>query len=510
MAISPFRNSVTNGLVDLAQSLEAEHQVRLGRYRRLWRFYHGQSFDHRHIDTDETLVDLNFARKIADKHVAFLFRQPFKVTIPDDPQTPESETDDRAFVVRALNRAWKANNIMSFCTEMGQMGSVTGDVFVRVSWQDNVVFGKPFPRADVLPSRYVFPYFDGPHGIDRKHMSSCLVVYPRYADDRQSSEYRDQAGPLNTKSIILSAEHWFPDRVLRWDEGASVPREEPNPFGVIPIVHVANFPNVGSFYGQSDIEDALGAIREFNEKMTDVSDVINYHGSPITIVEGARVERLERGANRVWSIPEGSKAYNLALEGDLAASMQYINLLRKAMHELGSVPEDSLGGDTGVQTGAALALRYQVTLERRAVKMAMYGEGLTMVNRLFLKLLELKDDDFYQEFQLLDEANRYETEIVFGPALPRDESIELDNSKKRVEVGVSSRRAEMERMGLSQTQVKRVDDEWFEDKKRIAEIEAKTQRAEQDPTKRSGNPDPSRPSPDVNGEKRSQAAERSK
>lgn len=57
------------------------------------------------------------------------------------------------------------------------MGSITGDVFVRVSWEDSDPIETPYARVDVLPSQYVFPSFGGPHGVDRKRVNSVLVLF---------------------------------------------------------------------------------------------------------------------------------------------------------------------------------------------------------------------------------------------------------------------------------------------------------------------------------------------
>ena len=65
-------------------------------------------------------------------------------------------------------------------------------------------------------------------------------------------------------------------------------------------------------WGQSDIWDIIPLNRELNEKMTEVSDIINYHAAPVTIITGAKASQLERGPKKVWAgLPKDSQVFNL-------------------------------------------------------------------------------------------------------------------------------------------------------------------------------------------------------
>ena len=62
-----------------------------------------------------------------------------------------------------------------------------------------------------------------------------------------------------------------------------------------------------------------------------IQDVIGYHGSPTTILKGAKISELEKGAGRVWSVPADADVKNLELEGDLGASNAFLDRLTSAM-----------------------------------------------------------------------------------------------------------------------------------------------------------------------------------
>jgi len=133
---------------------------------------------------------------------------------------------------------------------------------------------------------------------------------------------------------------------------------------------------------------------------------------------------------------------------------------------------------------------------------------------MFLRLQEKADPTFRKKLGAL-KGSKYRNDLVFPSPLPRDESMELDKSKKRFDMGITSKRRELEKLeGLSQSAIDKVLKDAAEEREQELEQEArfgaKFLDNEQDPDKRSGNEDPKRPDPEVQGTKVSQKAEDSK
>ncbi len=520
LSFTPFGSKDSN-VYQLITANELEHNDRLRRYREAWRFYKGDHWSWSR-DQNEPFVTINYCQAFVDVLVNFLFKSGFKVQIPDDPATEENEQQQKEFVRLMLQETWRCNKEELLAFEMGQMGSVTGDVFLRVSWEDKDPLEKSYARVDVLPSQYVFPKFGGPYGVDRKVVENVLVLFPKYkAGEAPNPFFDDMRGKRGMQDVEFYAERWWPDKVEVWDPVSEAPAEvRPNPLGEIPIVHIPNYPIAGEYYGRSDLADIMDLQREYNEKATDISDVINYHGSPVTIVTGAKLTTLERGANRMWGLPEGANVSNLALSGELNASLDYLDRIKTAMHEIGGIPEGILGNSVGNPSGVAVAMRYLPLVEKRNVKIQTYGYGLRLCNRLIMKLTALMDDEFGKEFNKLDDMNKYQNDIKFPDPLPRDESIELDKAQKRLELGLSTRKMELERLGYSQAEITRIMDDFDAEKMRDAEQEfeigmkfapepmeeeAGDGEGGQSPDN-PGNPDPEQPNPEVQSEKKSISA----
>lgn len=152
--------------------------------------------------------------------------------------------------------------------------------------------------------------------------------------------------------------------------------------------------------------------------------------------------------------------------------MDYLDRIKKAMHEIGGVPEIALTSNiNNRETGASVSMRYMPMLESRQVKVQTYGAGLRLINRLIMKITALANNDFGRAFDLLNENNKYRNEIIFPSPLPRDESIELDRATKRLDLGLSSKRFEMQKMGMSQREIEKIKEDIEEEREELAELE---------------------------------------
>jgi hypothetical protein len=452
------------------QDLSLDHQRRLQKYREYWLYYLGKHWSYQRDPGDKTIT-INYSRRIVDIGNDFTFKKGFLVKIPDDPATVENEREDREFVRQMLEETWRKNNKALWILDAGQQGGVTGDVFARVSWEASDELEDPYARVDVIPSHLVFPEFGGPTGVDRKKLKRVLVLSPVYEKTREVRRTASIFPPtISRMEVVMYYEDWTapeygidgtlikPAMVQNFRNNEPLGPPRINPLGEIPIVHIANYPLSGEFFGVSDLVDLTELNRELNEKITDISDIINYHGSPVTILNGAKIQNLERGANRIWGLPENATAHNLELSGDLSASTKHWRTLKESMLEIGGIPEEVLGKLQAGEnlSGVALAIRYMPLMEKRNIKVLTYGTGLRRINRLIMKTTALADPVFGSKFDALTQGNKYRNEVIFPDPMPQDEGIELEKSRARLDLRLSTRRLELEREGKSQAEIDRI------------------------------------------------------
>ena len=506
----------SNSYLDLdilyADVSEIEKQ-RAYKYKEFWKMYRGDQTEIDPENNDYTIPIVNYCDALVRRHVSFLFKNGFDIIIPDNPSTDIDESKDKDFIKVKLDETWQKNLKLNWIIECGVTGFVTGDVFIRASWEANDPFEDPFVRLDVIPSEFCFPEFGGPKGVDRKKMDKLTIIFPKYT--HMPSANQDPA-------VEIHKEVWTNEKVEYYINNTLIEvKAFTNELGEIPVIHIANYPIPGEYYGESDLKNITVLQKELNNKNTDISEIINYHGAPLTVFEGAKIGNIEIGPNRTISTPEGSKVYNLEIKGDLGANLSYLDRLQKYIFELTDTPDSAFGhGVNGSekQSAAALTMEYLPMMDKRLVKEGQYGVGFKKLNRLILVITEKFDNEFKKEMDALGNSNtRYKTEIVFPEPFPRDESLQLERIEKKIELGIMSRKSALMELGHGETKAQELLDEAMAEKKELMEMQMESQFAidsnklnlagknKGNPGNK-GNPNPKRPNPDVQSEKASLAA----
>ena len=440
ISISPL------GLVELADEEFEVHGPRLNRYSLNWAMYLGHHTAFRR-QTGEPQMVFNYYRAITDFIINFTFSKGVQYRSP-------KETE--AIVPDLLERVWEVdNNKATVLWEIGQQGSVSGDCFVKVayeeSWQDPAGMQHP-GRVRILPlnSSFCFPEF---HPHDRNRLIRFKLKYRFWGTSLEGTRQVYTYTEILTDDII---EEYINDELID---------SRPNPLGTIPVVHMPNIRISGSPWGLSDCNEMISLNRAYNETATDIADIINYHAAPVTVIIGAKASQLEKGANKVWGgLPKDARVENLEGGGQgLKGAMEYMTMLKRAMHEMTGVPETALGQSQPISntSGVALAIQFQPLMNRYHQKIVQYAYGLERVNELILRNLAVKEPETFtwnptsstipKPDQLLqldpNDPITYRTYIHFPPPLPLDKLIILNEIQSMLSLGLESKEGALRNLG---------------------------------------------------------------
>ena len=429
------------GVFELFSGLGLSEQRRLNEISEYWDFYLGDQW--RVVrEEGESLITFNYAKAIVDKSVSFLFGKGFRIQ-------PHKEVAQE--LKPLLDEVWEYNKKDILGVEIGQMGAITGDCFIKVSWEDpevddnGILYEEEYPdgkvRIDVLPTSSVFPVYSS---HDKDKMVSCTLQYAIL-----------EMG-INGKPVARMYKEVVTRDTISYYIDNELVEEIPNILREINIVQIKNIPLAGESRGQSDLKSIIPLQKELNAKVTDVSDIINYHSAPITIIQGAKSKNLEKGAKKVWGgLPKDAKVYNLELNSDLNASNSFISTIKTAIHELSNTPEDSLGGKSAVSntTGVALQIKYAPLLEKTWLKRQTYGGGIKDVCRLVIKLLRVKGSD--EERKLLNDLMAtsegikkvFDITVTFPDPLPKDEMVQLQIIAQKMNLGLEEPEGALKELG---------------------------------------------------------------
>lgn len=432
-------NIINPNLIAMEEALNSEDVSRLRKYLTEWNFYNG--FHWEDIpQTDKPQVTENWCRKFVNKFVEAEFNAGFTLKLNDEAEE---------IVLPFLKEVWGDNAEERTLHEIGQMKSVTGDAYLHILYEPKYIEGQLNPNFDdpfdfyekgrirliPVPSSICFPRYKD--GYDMYNMESCSIVFPIKRNPQILG-----ASNANTFDIV---KYVYTKDTIQIHRGGYLIAEERNPYGIIPIVHFKNVPLAGNQFGVSDLEDIIPLNVELNLKNSDISEILDYHASPVTAIFGARVSQLEKGANKVWGgLPKDAKIQNIELDSDLGASQNYKQGLQKSMFQIGSIPEIAMGGDLVANiSGVALSIAFMPLTDTVKAKWKCTKEAIKQVNNIILKI-------GIQE-ELLSVGNLkprqiYSQEVIGGELLPKDKVMELEQMQQELKMGLESRKNMMKRL----------------------------------------------------------------
>lgn len=472
--IENFRHRYDDGIEDSlnigklisAGNLTNEEVLFLKQVKEGWNFYEGYHWEGID-DLDTPQVTYNYCRPFVNKFVSFEFGKGFSISTPTEIEEEEVTVNDPKLEVDLgdeldgsddkvvqkektesdfLNDVWKDNNRDTLCIELGQTKSITGEAWVRVQYEYPEDLVDPFEkypngriRLSVVPTQFVFPRFND---HDKDKLEHLLIMYPIRTEKETGILFK-----RTSTTTIIYKEFWTNSEIIVYEGDKEVDRME-NPYGFIPFVQIKNFPIAGRTRGCGDLDDIIPLNVELNTKKSDISEVIDYHSAPITLVYGAKIGNLEKGANKVWGgLPKDAKVENLGLQGDLTASGNYVSQVKTSMCEIAGIPETVLGGASAISNTSGVALQYinLPLIERTRIKRNCSCAGLQSVNEyilfiaLYHGLIEKPEDISMKDFVC--------NEVTLPDTLPKDELMELQKIQQEMTLGIECRHGAMERAG---------------------------------------------------------------
>lgn len=438
-------NDVSNAnLIGLQGELDAKQSERLTRIRRYWNFYEGYHWEELE-EQEGSEMTVNYCRAFVNKYVAFELGSSFTYSTHKNTEdlvvTPDGKT-----LFEYIESVWIDNKQYNFSTEFGQMKSVTGESWVQIKYVP--AGGEPDPfnkypngriRLLLLPTHTVFPEYSE---HDRDRLVKVTVMYT-YEATEAPKFLRGKA----TKKRVIYKQVWTDTECTIYD-GDKPPITFINRYGFIPFVKTNNLDIAGKSEGLSDLEDLIPLNTMYNMKQSNMSEILDYHAAPITLVYGAKIGNLEKGANKLWGgMPKDAHVENLELNGDLSASRLFSENLKLSMCEVGGMPESTLGGAQAISNTSGVALQYMnlPLIDRTKIKRNNTEDGLERINEMML-LISLFEGLIYKPENIPLHEFLF-TEVTIPDTLPKDTLLELQQIQIEMSLGLEHRRGAMRRLG---------------------------------------------------------------
>lgn len=442
----------------------------LSKIKQAWDFYEGYHWEDID-DSDAIQVTFNYCKVFVNKFVSFELGKSFALNTSPEIENVEVTINDKKLefdldknkdgvlsdneknlkpIIREktlneyLDDVWNNNEKDVLLTEIGQTKSISGEAWVKISYEDDL--DDPFEeypngriRLTCVPTQYVFPKYDN---HDKNKLVSLLIMYPISIEKNNGLLFK-----RHSETVVLYKEFWTKNEIKVYHNNDLI-EEMKNDYSIIPFVQIKNFPVAGRKRGFGDLDDVIPLNIELNIKKSDVSEIIDYHAAPVTLVYGSKIGNLEKGAHKVWGgLPKDARVENLQLQGDLNASVNYINGVKTSLCEVASVPETVLGGASAISNTSGVALQYMnlPLIERTNIKRLCTKNGLQKINKYIIylsichKLIKKPDEISMKDF--------LKNDVKISDTLPKDELIELQKIQQEMLLGLECRHSAMQRLG---------------------------------------------------------------
>jgi len=424
----------------IPQQVRQMDAARLRRYAEHLAFYGGDQWPASTLRQKNRRLVFNYARAIVDKTASYVMSGlNFAVDPADD--TPEAAGRARA-AERALAAVYDANQLdqLDFDTEVDT--AVLGDGAYKVTWDA----AERRVRVTAPDVQGLFAWWAG------DDVSRVWRVASRYTIDAESA--RALYGAVLPKASMKASvpgqprgveivEVWTADAFELWADGARI-EQRGNPYGFIPFVIYPNLREPKRFWGVSDLPAIKEPVRELNRALTQLSMILELSGNPIAVLENvSESSDIAVMPGAVWELPERARAYLLDLlqGGGVKLHADYVDMVYRALHDLGESPRTAFGENRAGLSGVALNVELDPLLKKVARKRLIRAAAFRRRNEMVLRILQ-------QYAELAVDYAPYRSRIVWGSVLPLDRSRLVGDERVLVAAGIHSRRRAADELGV--------------------------------------------------------------
>jgi len=392
-----------------------------------WRFFTGKTTELKQYDY-ETLQKAYRQKKnvrtIINLSTSLMLSGWFEVLCEDE----EAQTRLNEFWVNQRKRLLHA----------GREGALFGNTYLGFEWQDEVVAKNIHPGA-------IAPIFS------------------------KAKPWEIEGWKIKTKIENVNIE----ETITKKDWSVVVNRREisnlkgSNPYGVLPVVHIAECVFSNEIFGSGEIDEALFDLIEKYDRVLDRGVLTEeYHGSPIPIFKGVRdtkdlKEKVEEEES--WKpgmglfMPSDSDAYFLESKRGVGNTIDLLKIIFYNIVIQSETPEYMLG----VHVPASLASTKE---QRSAVEMKtnrrrlVWTEALQRANEIVLRMIEYHENKKFKD---------YETNIKWGTVFEKDKKEEAEVIEKKSKASAMLKELEIISMETARNSLPEIIDDAEKEKERV-------------------------------------------
>jgi hypothetical protein len=442
-----------------------DHDMRIQKYRRNEKLAKG---DHEHVfmnsaEKNEKYLSANFAGLITRKSSDFLFGEEPIISSGKESQSTEQ---------KALDRFTEENKMHRLNYQQSLLAATLGDCFYKIRYGQE--YSGAFPET-FDPKRLII------EGIDPKK------VYPQTSPwDKSKIVCYHIAEPMlvagtSDKWNLYVESHYAGKIVYRQFEldlfrtnkfgeielfkiGNEIPSgydEESTGVPVPLVVHIANYNDGIDWHGQDDISEHIKLFDEINNRISQISTILDKHADPaiavptgLLQVDGEGNTYFNVAVNKVFEVmgkEDIIPQYITNSNPQLTEAFKELETLLEFLMSTTEIPPVAVGlkdaGGTSGNSGLSIKWRMNSLLAKINRKRQFFDEGIKKVY-VIAQMLEAYANPSVVDYELTV------PKITFNEGLPKDdlETSQRMNILTNASQLLSQKTAIMQAFGLTEEQ----------------------------------------------------------
>jgi SPP1 family phage portal protein len=444
----------------------AQTHPRISYYDDYEHYYLGQ-FDNvpvpEHIQkalNNDVAVHANISRIVVDIKTQYLCGSPVGITVTSEVKNDALvEEAEKALYTIYKNNGLIYRNILKAIRVL----SKKGDVFLKVEYSqartsifsrvmDKIKFWQNYRqnRLNNIKIRVLNPSFVFPKYSDSDYEELDFVAIKYYKNDEYGIDN-------------WYAEVWYPDVVQKWQLGKKDDtlqdisntekaeeqsqqwikiEENPNRYGFIPVVPIANTIDDREF-GISDLQDVAEIQNMLNKALTDLMLGMDYQSFQRIFIAGAMTpqgKQWDTSAGIISELPNADAKVTVIDPPAMTAHLDAIDMLKRTLCEVTQIPQIAIGMvEGGIPSGYALRIHYMPLEAKANETRAILKDAFAELNQMIFDILELEGIARYSEL---------DTELQLEGGLPVDDLTLVQVQEKKITMGTLSKETAMQQQGI--------------------------------------------------------------
>ena len=419
-------------------------------YKVLKQFYKGQQWSHRK-EGGSTMRTYNYVFTVVENMTAFLTNEAPQMSCPPRDISDPIERTIAEGKTKLLDSIHEDNSLSLTFQKAVRTASIFGDAYIfgpiptfitddegvktfssikyynvempeniRPIWKDNnfsemAGFIKQY-RIAVVTAKRLF----------KQEIKENGLVITQDFDPQNPSESRNTGTPMCTIK-----EYYDDQEYLLMIGGANKPVHYiKHDWGFIPLQYVPNIHIPGEPGGTSDIEHELDPQQEYNERASDMADIIKEMSRPA--YWGKNLDNLTEvrsGETVIYQVGDDGDIQAMPKSGSTVAIEGYLNDRKNDMISISGLNQVLYPGSQTLQaTGRALSVVMQGVNNKISLRKEWWIRAFKEINKGILFLAE----EYIKDARLLI-GGYYKTDVFISSVLLRSVSDEINKFQARIQ-----------------------------------------------------------------------------